>query len=166
VNLEGRRQRQRRAVDPPFGDELEFLALVGERLGLPISPWPAEAPPAERAPLPARVALAATPQLAPTRAPARRGRGFELVTYRALFSGPGVERVEPLAFQRPLAEIEVSAADARSLRLASGDAVSVRSNGTSRTLRARVHRRLRKGVVRMASEHAAGLGHRVEVTKA
>jgi hypothetical protein len=41
--------------------------------------------------------------------------------------------------------------------------VTVQSNGTSRTLRARVNRRLRKGVVRIPSEHAEGLQDRVEV---
>jgi NADH-quinone oxidoreductase subunit G len=166
VNLEGRPQRQRRAIDPPFRDELEFLALVGERLGLPIAPWPAEAPPAERAPLPERIELATAPEPAPAAARNGAGPGFQVARYRALFSGPGVARVEPLAFQRPLAEVELSTDDARSLGVATGDPVSVRSNGTSRELRARVHRRLRAGVVRLASEHAAGLGERVEVRKA
>jgi hypothetical protein len=42
----------------------------------------------------------------------------------------------------------------------------VRSNGTSRELAARINRRLRAGVVRVAADHAAGLGPRVEVTRA
>jgi hypothetical protein len=41
----------------------------------------------------------------------------------------------------------------------------VGTNGTSRELVARVNRRLRDGVVRIADEHATGLEGRVEVTK-
>jgi hypothetical protein len=42
----------------------------------------------------------------------------------------------------------------------------VSSNGTARTLTARLNRRLRAGVVRIENEHAAGLGGRVEVRRA
>jgi NADH-quinone oxidoreductase subunit G len=165
VNLEGRRQRQRRAVDPPFADELAFFALVGERLGLPVSPWPEEPPPEPRAPLPPRAAPGVVPAPEPAPKPGR-GRGLELVTYRALFTGPGVERIPELSFQRPLAEAELSTADARKRGVANGDQVALRSNGTSVELRARINRRLRAGVVRSAAEHVQGLDRRVEVTKA
>jgi NADH-quinone oxidoreductase subunit G len=166
VNLEGRAQRQRRAVDPGFPDELEFFARVGEALGLPVASWPSDAPPAERAALPARRPLDATPELALEPSRNGGGPGLALVTYRSLFSGPGVERVEALAFQRPVAEIELSADDAAARGIGRGEPVAVRSNGTSRELTARINRRLRTGVARVAADHAAGLGTRVEVTRA
>ena len=97
---------------------------------------------------------------------AGKGGGLELVRYRSLFSGPAVERVPELQFQRPALEVEIAHADARALGLATGEAVTVSANGTSKALRARVNRRLRPGVVRIAGEHAHGLADRVEVVKA
>ena len=91
---------------------------------------------------------------------------LRLVRYRPLFSGPSVERVRELAFQRPPAEVELSAADAGAGgRSPSGDTVVVRSNGTSVELRARVNRKLVEGVARVADEHAADLHLLVEVVK-
>ena len=60
---------------------------------------------------------------------------LRLHRYRPLFSGPAVERVPELDFQRPAAEVELAAADAAKRGLASGDQVLVRSNGTSVELR-------------------------------
>src|SRR5207253_1086096 len=40
VNLEGRLQRQRRAVFAPCPDELAWIARLGERFGVEISPYP------------------------------------------------------------------------------------------------------------------------------
>ncbi len=90
---------------------------------------------------------------------------LRLVRYRPLFSGPFVERVGELAFQRPPAELELSAADARKRTIASGDTVVVRSNGTSIELRARVNRRLVEGTARVPDEHACDLHQLVEVVK-
>ncbi|MEX2464429.1 MAG: molybdopterin dinucleotide binding domain-containing protein, partial [Gaiellaceae bacterium] len=108
------------------------------------------------------------PEAAPPRARGgdRGGKGLRLVRYRGLFSGAAVERVPQLQFQRPLAEVELSAADAGELGLANGESVIVSSNGTSRRLTARLNRRLRQGVVRIESEHADGLEERVEVIRA
>ena len=69
-------------------------------------------------------------------------------------------------WQRPTAEVELSLADAEARGLGNGDLATVRSNGTSVELRARVNRRLRAGVVRVADEHATGLERSVEVTRA
>jgi predicted molibdopterin-dependent oxidoreductase YjgC len=88
------------------------------------------------------------------------------VRYRGLFSGPAEERVPQLQFQRALAEVEISAADARERGIVAGDPVRVSSNGTSKTLTARVNRRLLAGVVRIEDEHAEGLASRVEVARA
>jgi NADH-quinone oxidoreductase subunit G len=166
VNLEGRPQRLRRAVIPPADDELTFFAELAARFGIEVDAWPT-APPADIAPLPESTEAAPGAVKAPAvRASGRAGRGLELVRYRALFSGPAVERVHQLQFQRPLAEVELAAGDARERGLESGDPVRVSSNGTSRTLTARVNRRLRAGVVRIENEHAEGLGGRVEVARA
>jgi NADH-quinone oxidoreductase subunit G len=165
VNLEGRPQRLRRAVEPPASDELAFFAELAGRFGVQVDPWPGELP-AEDAPLPARAEPGTGVRPPAARKRARAGRGLEVVRYRGLFNGPAVERVPQLQFQRPLAEVELSASDAQEREIAAGEPVQVTSNGTSRLLTVRLNRRLRAGVVRIEDEHAAGLGERVEVTRA
>jgi anaerobic selenocysteine-containing dehydrogenase len=64
-----------------------------------------------------------------------------------------------------LPEVELAYEDARTREIANGDAVAVTTSGTSRELRARVNRRLRSGVVRIALEHADGLEERVQVAR-
>ncbi len=44
VNLEGRPQRQRRAVAPPAEDELAFFAGLARRFGVEVDPWPTMLP--------------------------------------------------------------------------------------------------------------------------
>jgi NADH-quinone oxidoreductase subunit G len=166
VNLEGRPQRIRRAVAPPFPDELELLAALAGRFGVAIDPWPSDPLPLDEAPLPAADDAAPEAAIRRTRRGGRRrGRGLDVVRYRGLFSGPAVERVAQLQFQRPLAEVDISAEEATRLGLENGAPVTVSSNGTTRTLTARLNRRLRAGVVRLADEHAEGLGDRVEVKR-
>ena len=92
------------------------------------------------------------------------GDGLKLVCYKPLFSGPAVERVEELQFQRPPAEIELAREDARTRGIANGATVTVSHNGTSVQLRARIAGDLRAGVVRIAHEHAGDLRGTVEVT--
>ena len=70
-----------------------------------------------------------------------------------------------LQFQRPEAEIELAYDDAQRRQIATGDEVSVRSNGTSLSLRARVSRALTAGTARIADEHAGELHRDVEVVK-
>ena len=166
VNLEGRRQRLRRAVNPPLDDELGFFAALAERFGVEVDPWPVELP-EDHARLPQRAEQDVAVAAASTRRPKKQnGRGLQVLRYRGLFRGPAVERVPQLQFQRPLAEVEISAADARERGIASGDPVVVSSNGTSRTLTARLNRRLLAGVVRIEDEHAEGLDPLVEVARA
>ena len=183
VNLEGRLQRQRRTVIPPCPDELAWIARLGERFGVALSPYPSlvfdelsaliyDGLPfggvGERAPL--RVRTEAPPIAPVTDAPAvartRDRHNLTLVRYRSLFSGPAVERTPELAFQRPPAEVELSRDDAERRGIATGDDVAVKSDGAATTLRARVNRRLLPGVARIAEEHAADLHATVEVTKA
>jgi NADH-quinone oxidoreductase subunit G len=161
VNLEGRPQRQRRTVASPTEDELSFFARLAVRFGVEIDPWPGMLP-EDHAALPEVEETDATVAPPKTAAP-KRGQGLALVRYRSLFSGEAVERVSQLQFQRPAAEVELSYEDATARGIAPGASVTVSSNGTSRALRARVNRRLRKGVVRISSEHAEGLHDRVEV---
>jgi NADH-quinone oxidoreductase subunit G len=162
VNLEGRPQRQRRAVAPPAEDELAFFAGLAGRFGVDVDPWPTMLPD-DRAPLPEVESFEGEVSAPKAPAPKSSGKELAVVRYRSLFSGPAVERVDQLQFQRPQAEIELSYEDASARGIDRGAEVTVQSNGTSRTLRARVNRRLRKGVVRIPSEHAEGLLDRVEV---
>ncbi|HEY7003126.1 MAG TPA: molybdopterin-dependent oxidoreductase, partial [Gaiellaceae bacterium] len=162
VNLEGRRQRQRRAVAPPQEDELAFFAHLARRFEVDVDPWPGMLPD-EHAPLPDVPPAEAATRALKARPPSGRGKGLALVRYRSLFSGAAVERVPQLEFQRPVAEVELSFEDAAARGIAPGETVTVSSNGTSRTLRARVNRRLREGVARIPSEHAEGLHDRVDV---
>jgi NADH dehydrogenase/NADH:ubiquinone oxidoreductase subunit G len=182
VNLEGRLQRLRRTAIPPAPDELAVLAKLAERFGVELSPFPSlvfdevsrivyggrpYGEVGEEAELPPPVALG--PERAQTVSDRRSGPdqagedGLRLVTYRPLFSGPAVERIPELQFQRPEPEVELSAADAARLGIANGREVTVRSNGTSATLRARLAEDLSEGAARIAEEFARGLEHRVEV---
>jgi NADH-quinone oxidoreductase subunit G len=188
MNLEGRVQRLRRAVIPPVPDELAWLSKLAGRLGVDLSPYPEvvfEALSAriygglgldelgERAALPARTAYA---EPAPRRAEAHSAAPsvpdtpfvgtLRLLRYRPLFSGPQVERVAELQFQRPEKEVALSTADAARRGITTGDTVALRSNGTSVELRARVDRRLVEGVARVAEDHARDLHLDVEVVKA
>ncbi len=179
MNLEGRMQRLRRAVPPPCPDELAWISKLATRFDVAVAPHAAGVfaeVSAElyrdlaledlglHAPLPARHAYAA-PDPPTTPARADDASGLRLHRYRPLFSGPAVERVPELGFQRPERDVELSAADAESLGIAAGDSVVVRSNGTSVELRARVNRKLIEGVVRVADEHAGDLHPTVEVVK-
>jgi NADH-quinone oxidoreductase subunit G len=182
VNLEGRLQRLRRTVEPPCPDELEWIAQLAARFGIDVAPYAAAVfaevservygglafgEVGERAPLSGypeadeRVARAALPE---PQQRARRGE-IRLVAYKPLFSGAAVERVTELQFQRPQAQLELSADDARRRSISSGDLVTVGSNGSAITLPARVNRRLRAGIARVPLEHANGLGGIVEVEK-
>jgi NADH-quinone oxidoreductase subunit G len=182
MNLEGRLQRQRRAVLPPGPDELAWLARLAARFGVELSPYVSlvwhELSQAcyggipfgevgERAPLPARAPEQPIEAPEPDARTTMGGGPLQVQRYRPLFAGPAVERVPELQFQRPPPEIELSADDARSRGIANGDDVVVQSNGTSIALRARVNRALNAGVVRVAAEHATEL-HRggVEVSRA
>jgi NADH-quinone oxidoreductase subunit G len=181
INLEGRLQRLRRAVIPPCPDELAWLSRLAERFDVELSPYPsvvfAELSEicydgleygrvGEHAALPARPAEPAEEPVQREPKPERlTGKGLKLVAYRPLFSGPDVERVPELQFQRPGAEVEVSADDADRRGIVTGDPVDVTSNGTSVQLRARVNKKLLKGVVRIPTDYAVGLANRVEVRK-
>ena len=179
-NLEGRLQRLRGATAAPVRPELSWLAGLGQR--------PRVAPPAsatavfaelsakaldgialsslgDRAPLPPRAEAGPIEAPEPEATPTVRGGPLELIRYRALFSGPVVAHVPELAFQRPLAEVEISTEDADRRAIASGDKVVVRSNGSSVRLRARINAALLPGAVRIAAEHCSELALGVQVSK-
>jgi NADH-quinone oxidoreductase subunit G len=178
VNLEGRLQRLRRTAIPPAPDELAWISRLAERFGVEIPPYPSAVfaelsdriydglpfgAVGEHAELRTR-SEAPEPEL-PEEPPAPKGKGLRLVRYKPLFSGPAIERVPELQFQRPEPEVELSADDAKRRKIANGDVVTVSHNGTSVQLRARVNRSLRAGIVRIATEHAGALGGKVEVAK-
>jgi NADH-quinone oxidoreductase subunit G len=166
TNMEGRVQRLRAAGRPPEGavdglvwaSELAlrldvdvpddppvafarlaasapaFAGLVWSRIGdqsrlSEDRPWPEQAPPA------------------PVLGGGEPAAGTVVVGYRQLMAGPAVDEVPALQFQRRSA-IEVAAADADRLGVATGDAVTVSFDGTSVSGPAVVQRRLRAGVVR------------------
>ncbi len=167
VNLEGRPQRLRRAVTPPAPDELAWIAKLAERFGVEIDPHARAVAAEERAPLPAQTQAAeptASEKPSKTAKATARGGPLRLLRYRPLFSGPAVERVEELQFQRPEPAIELSVHDAQIRKISSGDEVVVRSNGTSIRLRARVNKHLVDGAVRAAEEHVRELEGAVEVS--
>ena len=180
MNLEGRVQRVRRAVLPPCPDELAWISKLAARFDIDV---PAHATGVFgevaselyrdltlddlglHAPLPARQTYV-TPDPATTADhPEVAADALRLHRYRALFSGPAVERVPELGFLRPEREVELSPADAEARGVTSGDVVIVRSNGTSVELRARVNRTLLDGVVRVADEYAGELHQSVEVVR-
>jgi NADH-quinone oxidoreductase subunit G len=178
VNLEGRLQRLRRAVIPPAPDELAWISKLAERFGVAVPPYTSAVfaelseriydglpfgEVGEQAELRTRTEAPAAE--IPEEPPAPEGKGLRLVRYRPLFSGPAVERVPELDFQRPEAEVELSPEDAKEREIAAGDTVTVSHNGTSVELRARITRDLRAGVARIAQQHAGDLGGRVEVSK-
>jgi NADH-quinone oxidoreductase subunit G len=179
VNLEGRLQRLRRTVIPPAPDELAVLARLAERFGVELSPYPSQVfdevsaivyggrpygEVGEEAELPEPVPGSQVQGPGPRTGPVETADGrLRLVTFRPLFSGPAVERVPELRFQEPDPEVELAPPDAARLRISKGDEVTVRSNGTSVTLRARLADDLSIGVVRIAAPHAGGLEGTVEV---
>jgi NADH-quinone oxidoreductase subunit G len=165
INLEGRPQRLRRAVIPPAPDELAWIAKLGERFGVEIDPHARAVSAEECAPLPPR-SEPGEPLPVPGTVGAATAHGgpLRLLRYRPLFSGPAVERVEELQFQRPEPAIELSAHDAEVRGISAGDEVVVRSNGTSVRLRACVDRNLVDGAVRAAEEHVRELEGAVEVS--
>jgi NADH-quinone oxidoreductase subunit G len=177
VNLEGRVQRLRRTVIPPVPDELAWISKLAERFGVDVSPYPSlvfeEVSSiafggipfggiGDRAPLPAAT-LATAPIEAPAE-PSPNG-GLRLVRYRPLFSGPAVERVRELDFQRPQPEAELSEQDGRERGIRNGEEITIRSNGTAVRLRARLSRELRPGVVRVSEDFAGDLMPTVEISK-
>jgi len=178
VNLEGRLQRQRRAVLAPVPDLLAWLSKLGERFGVEISPYTSVVfdevaarcfggiefgEVGELAVLPAR---AERPEAPEPGSRSERGSGvygLRLATYKPLFSGPAVERTPELQFQRPGGEIHISRDDARTRKIRNGQTVTVSSNGTAVELRARIARDLAAGTVRVADVDAAELHPVVEV---
>ena len=177
VNLEGRLQRQRRAVMAPVPDVLAWLSKLAERFDVELSPYASVVfdevaakcfdgvkfgDVGERGLLQAPAEPAAPP---PASAKLAQEKGaLRLVAYKPLFSGAAVDRTPELHFQRPDAEIQISPADAKSRKIRNGASVTVSSNGTAVELRARIARDLAAGTVRIAQEHAGDLHPTVEVT--
>jgi predicted molibdopterin-dependent oxidoreductase YjgC len=182
INLEGRLQRQRRAVLAPVPDVLAWLAKLAERFGVELSPYASNvfdeisercfggisyADIGERAELPAPAerpsSAERTSDPEETLAAARSAQGLRLVAYRPLFSGPAVDRTPELQFQRPSGEVQISREDAKARGIRHGQTVAVSSNGTSLELRARIARDLAAGTVRVAATDAGDLHAIVEV---
>jgi predicted molibdopterin-dependent oxidoreductase YjgC len=170
TNMEGRVQRLRRAVIPPAPDELAWLAKLAERFGVELSPYASlvheelYGRPFEEVGEQAALDTSGSDTTGARHLPGPEGT--RLVRYRPLFSGPAVERVAKFEFQRPNGDVELSPEHARTLGVRSGDLVTVRTNGTSAELHARVRRGLDPGVVLVAEGAADELvPGSVEVTR-
>jgi NADH dehydrogenase/NADH:ubiquinone oxidoreductase subunit G len=177
VNLEGRLQRQRRAVLAPCPDELMWIAKLAERFDVALSPHTSLVFDEVSAACFGGIAFGDVGETArlpePTRAeappawtdalPERTDGKLRLVAYRPLFSGPAVDRTPELDFQRPPAEVQLARADARARGIRNGQTVTVSSDGTSLELRARIAGDLSAGTARIAREHAGDLHLLVEV---
>jgi NADH-quinone oxidoreductase subunit G len=187
MNLEGRVQRLRRTVPPPCPDELTWISMLAARFEVELAPEATgvfeevaghlfrdlslddlglHAPLPARHPYKAPAAASSAAGVVPTPSQETEDGTLRLQRLRSLFSGPAIERVAQLDFQRPQAEVQLATVDAERRGITSGDAVLVSSNGTSVELRARVNRRLIEGVARIADEHASDLHAAVEVVKA
>jgi NADH dehydrogenase/NADH:ubiquinone oxidoreductase subunit G len=177
INLEGRLQRQRRAVLAPVPDVLAWIAKLAERFGVHVSPHASVVfdeisqkcfggvtfgEVGERATLPPR-AEPNTQEPGSRSEPGSNRPGLRLIAYRPLFSGAAVERTPELQFQRPSGEVQLSREDAKARKIRNGQTVGVSSNGTSVELRARIARDLAAGTVRIAQDDAADLHATVEV---
>jgi NADH-quinone oxidoreductase subunit G len=182
INLEGRLQRQRRAVLAPVPDVLAWLAKLAARFDVELSPYASNvfdeisgkcfggisyADIGEKASLPApaqRPSSAERPNAPEEKsAAARSAQALRLVAYRPLFSGPAVDRTPELQFQRPSGDVQISREDAKARGIRHGQKVTVSSNGTSVELRAQVARDLAAGTVRVAAPDAGDLHATVEV---
>jgi NADH-quinone oxidoreductase subunit G len=175
INLEGRLQRLRRASIPPAPDELAWLSKLAERFGVEVSPYAsavfaevselafANLPfgeVGERAPLRGYTEAdehVEAPPLPEPEEPQTDEGGLRLVCYRPLVSGPAVDRVPQLHFQRPDAEVGISRDDARAHGIVDGAEVTVSSNGTSVKLLARLRSDLQPGILLVPEQHAGAL---------
>ncbi len=176
INLEGRLQRQRRAVLAPAPDVLAFLSKLAARFDVALSPHASVvfdeiseqcfggisyAEIGERAELPPRAERAERAEISVSRSPSEPG--LRLVAYRPLFSGVAVDRTPELQFQREHGEVQISREDAKARGIRQGQTVTVSSNGTSVELRAQIARDLAGGTVRVAAPDVGELHAIVEV---
>jgi NADH-quinone oxidoreductase subunit G len=104
-------------------------------------------------PTPRGVASGGPPSVAPS--PPETNE-LLLGTYRDLWAGPITELNPPLKFLTPQQRVEISAADAQSLNLASGDQVRVSQNGSAIDATVQIKERVPAGVVFMAEGVAPG----------
>ena len=176
INLEGRLQRQRRAVLAPVPDVLAWLSKLAERFDVELSPHASNVfdeisercfggiafgEVGERAALPPRAERppAAPPDTAGARRHAACGSS---PTGRSSPARPSSARPScSSSARRARCSSRARTRTARGIR--SGQTVTVSSNGTSVELRARIARDLGPGIVRVADADAGGLHADVEV---
>ena len=182
VNLEVDRSNQRRAVVPPVPDELAWISKLAGRFGVELSPHasvvfdqladassPAWTLRRSTSAHRSRIRHAPPAPGAEPRAPVERTVGehfigeLRLLRYRPLFSGPYVERVPELEFQR--AEARKCSPPTRSGGRSQQATSSTFAPTAPRSRCARIDRRLVSGVARVAEEHAGDLHQLVEVVR-
>ena len=179
VNLEGRVQRQRRAVIAPCPDELAWISKLAERFEVEVSPHASLAfeeisgriyggvsfaEIGEQAPLPPAAEKGApVPAPKPVQVPV--ADGLRVIRYRPLFSGPVVDRVPEVEFQKADHEVGMNPADARERGVIDGDMVTVNSRGNFHRFKARIVRDLPAGTVRLSTYAEGDLTEFVAVRK-
>ena len=163
---------------PPAPDELAWISKLAERFEVEIAPYASAVfaelseriydglpfgEVGERAELRTRSEAPAADLPEPP--PAPKGKGLRLIRYKPLFSGPAVERVPELQFQRP-------AARGRALGRGRGAPQDRERRDRPRLAQRHVaraagagQRRPARRVVRIAAEHAGELGGTVEVAQ-
>ena len=181
VNLEGRLQRLRRTATPPCPDELEWIAELAARFDVDVAPYAAAVFGEVSEKVYGGLAFGEVGEHAA--AACRSGGRRRRAGSRREGSGAGPGRGSPRRVQAALlgrrrrarlraavpaaaTGVELSAEDATWRGIETGDLVTVGTNGAAVTLTARVNRRLRKGIARVALEHANGLSGVVELAKA
>jgi len=182
INLEGRLQRQRRAVLAPAPDVLAWVAKLAARFDVELSPYASNvfdeisgkcfggisySDIGEKAELPPPAERPETQEPGSKSEPGSE-TGLRLVAYRPLFSGPAVDRTPELQFQRSSGDVQISRADAKARGIRHGQLVTVSSHGSESLnggveLRAQIARDLAAGIVRVAAPDAGDLHAIVEV---
>jgi NADH dehydrogenase/NADH:ubiquinone oxidoreductase subunit G len=182
INLEGRLQRQRRAVLAPVPDVLAWVSKLAARFDVELSPYASNvfdeisgkcfggisySDIGEKAELPPPAERPETQEPGSKSEPGS-GTGLRLVAYRPLFSGPAVDRTPELQFQRSSGDVQISRADAKARGIRHGQLVTVSSHGSESLnggveLRAQIARDLAVGIVRVAAPDAGDLHAIVEV---
>jgi len=182
INLEGRLQRQRRAVLAPVPDVLAWVSKLAARFDVELSPYASNvfdeisgkcfggisySDIGEKAELPPPAERPETQEPGSKSEPGS-GTGLRLVAYRPLFSGPAVDRTPELQFQRSSGDVQISRVDAKARGIRHGQLVTVSSHGSESLnggveLRAQIARDLAAGIVRVAAPDAGDLHAIVEV---
>ena len=179
INLEGRLQRQRRAVLAPVPDVLAWVSKLAARFDVELSPYASNvfdeiseqcfggisyADIGEQ-----RRTAAAAPSGRDTQEPGSKSATRFRLGAPACRLPPALLRPRRSSARRSCSssarggDVQISREDAKARGIRHGQTVTVSSNGTSVELRAQIARDLAAGIVRVAAPDAGDLHSIVEV---